>query len=617
MKRYLCLFLFLVSGILVFADEAMAEKHLREARNYEKKGKLYYALTSYYEAMIEAPENPEYVNPYQEIKSLIESGKPGKGNFNEFEAYEKWYEFLIDKDRYYSENSPFVFFLQKAEKNTNYEEKTATYTFDLSFVNQNKDVVLCNLFDKGLRTSKMDNSVRDSYYKIVANHEEIRKNFQEFYGKDIKEYFEKQSARKPDDAITEETVSNAMLDSYNRLLEAGIPCNITFPMKNEVINYSFEKACYSPSDSNNKIHNYNHKVLLSFKNKKNPLELTYKKSILNSTKPVLGTFRYQVTANPELMESIDNGDFTVKIADLQLKSYLLNCSLDPELNSKYLKQDLKNMKSFNLIYTGNRSVSENLLSEYFMNEKISLKKADETRAIYLLTQDGTIDELKKAYYNAEITDTESTRTFVIKTNEAIIKANKYLSLSYIANFFSSLEGCKNAYTEDGKWINEKQGFTYSNYRTFRTDNGSQDLPSIFSFTRTFSQNELQEMSNQKLSEYEEKFKTVEAAYKRLGIILTKDTTKSITDFRKHHSDKYYAEDPKNRVFVYSLKIEKKSPAASAGLKDGCIVIYEEKQIDEIIQNISSLKPKGELTFRFYGAKKLENDITWIKIPKNW
>ena len=69
---------------------------------------------------------------YDELKSLIEAGKPGKGEFNEFALYDEWKNLLMNAEKFGTEYGRYTFTISQLKKGElDYKTKTATYTCEI------------------------------------------------------------------------------------------------------------------------------------------------------------------------------------------------------------------------------------------------------------------------------------------------------------------------------------------------------------------------------------------------------------------------------------------------------------------------------------------------------
>ncbi|MBO6219948.1 MAG: hypothetical protein J6N81_10360 [Treponema sp.] len=69
---------------------------------------------------------------YDELKSLIEAGNPGKGEFNEFALYDEWKNLLMNAEKFGTEYGRYTFTISQLKKGElDYKTKTATYTCEI------------------------------------------------------------------------------------------------------------------------------------------------------------------------------------------------------------------------------------------------------------------------------------------------------------------------------------------------------------------------------------------------------------------------------------------------------------------------------------------------------
>ena len=139
------------NGLGRFTDAELTRKRIQLLKN-EKK--WCYLLGLYYDEFLKAQiadnsqkvdflgyESPKhtskksgnsdnynaYYNAYKELRDLILSGKPGFGEYNDFQLYNEWKNLLIDAEKYGTEYGALYIGLSCERVKLNYENSTADY----------------------------------------------------------------------------------------------------------------------------------------------------------------------------------------------------------------------------------------------------------------------------------------------------------------------------------------------------------------------------------------------------------------------------------------------------------------------------------------------------------
>ena len=110
MKKLLIQLTFLALSLAVFAQSAEYKALLKKAKNYEAKKQYASALGTYWDAAAaeKSDQAAEAVESYLKLETIIEDGKPGYGEFDEFTIYDNWVLLLKDFERYQTENPSLV-----------------------------------------------------------------------------------------------------------------------------------------------------------------------------------------------------------------------------------------------------------------------------------------------------------------------------------------------------------------------------------------------------------------------------------------------------------------------------------------------------------------------------
>ena len=126
----------LAAGIGVFAQNAQYNALLAQAKDYANKQKFIYALGSYYDAIATEPSeaSKEAQDAFSALLELVKQGKPGIGDFDEFEIYDKWVLFLKEYEKYFTEYSPkAISFGPLQRQSIDRATKTGTYTISVTW----------------------------------------------------------------------------------------------------------------------------------------------------------------------------------------------------------------------------------------------------------------------------------------------------------------------------------------------------------------------------------------------------------------------------------------------------------------------------------------------------
>lgn len=168
MKKVLSLLMIIIIGGVLFAQSAEYTKLLDSAKQYETKKQYVSALCTYYDAMEADPANSsEALDAYKKLSSVLESGKPGYGNFGKFELHDGWKNILIDAERYWAENPIIGIKINNiSQDKLDYATKTATYKIEYEYYFTEKYEIIRNLITTGCKKAgcvewedypKMDN----------------------------------------------------------------------------------------------------------------------------------------------------------------------------------------------------------------------------------------------------------------------------------------------------------------------------------------------------------------------------------------------------------------------------------------------------------------------------
>jgi len=126
----------LAAGIGVFAQNAQYNALLAQAKDYANKQKFVYALGSYYDAIAAEPSeaSKEAQDAFSALLESVKQGKPGIGDFDEFEIYDKWVLFLKEYEKYFTEYSPkAISFGPPQRQSIDRATKTGIYTVSVTW----------------------------------------------------------------------------------------------------------------------------------------------------------------------------------------------------------------------------------------------------------------------------------------------------------------------------------------------------------------------------------------------------------------------------------------------------------------------------------------------------
>lgn len=134
-------------------DTTGYETLLAAAKSYETEGKFVHALGTYWDAIEAASEEAaEAVNSYWKLASVLMSGKPGYGEFDEFGLYDGWASIYADFESYWAENILYVFNVSRLEKGKlDMASHTATYNIRITTDKTEKYKEICDIMHEGVK----------------------------------------------------------------------------------------------------------------------------------------------------------------------------------------------------------------------------------------------------------------------------------------------------------------------------------------------------------------------------------------------------------------------------------------------------------------------------------
>lgn len=105
--------------------------HMNKAKEFEENKNWIWALDEYYNALDSWQDSDEAAvayAAYKELADIIESGKPGRGEFDTFSIYDEWKNLLLEAESYGNKIFPYeISFSSLKTTLLNRETKTADY----------------------------------------------------------------------------------------------------------------------------------------------------------------------------------------------------------------------------------------------------------------------------------------------------------------------------------------------------------------------------------------------------------------------------------------------------------------------------------------------------------
>ena len=140
-------------------SNAYAE-HMQRAKQFEDDKNWIWALDSYYNAF-ESWKNWDEATAayaaYADLAKTIESGLPGRGEFDKFSLYEGWKKLLIETERYGNRVFPYELYFGSFQTiKLNLENKTADYSVRLAFTRSTRYLKTIGVVSKGYAKARQD-----------------------------------------------------------------------------------------------------------------------------------------------------------------------------------------------------------------------------------------------------------------------------------------------------------------------------------------------------------------------------------------------------------------------------------------------------------------------------
>lgn len=152
---------------LAEANESEYRELLNKAKEYEKKGQMFYALAYYVDAlMVPNVANEEAKERFTTIGKLFTwYSLPGVQVAGQFAEYNAWVALLEDAEKYWSEYPPFYFAFYLEQGDLNYENQTASYHLYVDVSYNEKYELLMN----EILLPSLSSAYRDGWKKIPKN----------------------------------------------------------------------------------------------------------------------------------------------------------------------------------------------------------------------------------------------------------------------------------------------------------------------------------------------------------------------------------------------------------------------------------------------------------------
>ncbi len=151
--RIKCLFavVVLIASIASFTRAESYASLLAKGKQYEKNKQYIHALGSYWDAMEADPENAEEaLEAYTKLSKTIESGKPGYGEFDEFDMDYGWLPLCKDVERYSTEVCPVGFSISLSKGDLDMATRTASYILTVDIFESSRFASIWEFVSHGL-----------------------------------------------------------------------------------------------------------------------------------------------------------------------------------------------------------------------------------------------------------------------------------------------------------------------------------------------------------------------------------------------------------------------------------------------------------------------------------
>ena len=163
-KQSVLLTVLLVAVVCSASGDAVGEISSQEpyetllalGKQYEEKKLYVHALGAYWDSMEANPENSEEaVGLYFKLADTIRSGKPGYGEFDEFDMFDGWKDLYRDFESYWAETGVYVFGVSRLEKGKlDMTTRTATYNTRISIGKTKKYNEILSIVKAGVKQGR-------------------------------------------------------------------------------------------------------------------------------------------------------------------------------------------------------------------------------------------------------------------------------------------------------------------------------------------------------------------------------------------------------------------------------------------------------------------------------
>lgn len=153
MKKIISFIIAAICFTSLFAETC--DDYFKKALAYEEEKNWVLALDAYYDAIItdEPVQNrQEAYQKFNNLKKEIMSGKPGYGEFDEFDLHDEWKNLLIQMEKYAYTRVPYIITTGELERgDLNYKTKTASYNCNVNINYSQRFRIIKEIIVRGFR----------------------------------------------------------------------------------------------------------------------------------------------------------------------------------------------------------------------------------------------------------------------------------------------------------------------------------------------------------------------------------------------------------------------------------------------------------------------------------
>ena len=135
------------------AAESLFVNLFTEGKMYEVQKQYCHAFGSYYDSMctnLSADAKNEVFQAFYELKSIIQSGNPGYGTFDEFDMHDEWQKLLQETADYCNSNFFYDVNLKLKKTGLDYKTRTTNYICNVELkLNEEKIIYTTNIISEG------------------------------------------------------------------------------------------------------------------------------------------------------------------------------------------------------------------------------------------------------------------------------------------------------------------------------------------------------------------------------------------------------------------------------------------------------------------------------------